>query len=95
MPTSRPALEEIAKLLRARPTLRVHVVGHTDSQGTIAYNMTLSENRARSIVRALVTDFSITQDRLQARGVRPLVPVFTNKAEGGRQKNRRVELVER
>ncbi len=95
MPTSKPALDEIAKLLKARPALRVYVVGHTNSVGTLDYNMTLSENRARSVTQTLVRDYAIAAERLVAKGVGPLVPVFANSSDSGKQKNRRVELVQR
>jgi len=92
---SQPALEEITKLLKARPTLKVYVVGHTDSTGTYAYNVKLSEDRAHAIVKALVQDYGIARARLEPHGVGPLTPVFSNGSEPGRKKNRRVELVER
>jgi OmpA-OmpF porin, OOP family len=89
------AVRHSGKLLKARPALRVYVVGHTDSVGTLDYNLTLSENRARSVTQALVRDYGIATDRLVAKGVGPLVPVFANSSDGGKQKNRRVELVQR
>ncbi|MGH6924766.1 MAG: OmpA family protein [Propylenella sp.] len=92
---SKPALDEIAKLLNARPDLSVYVVGHTDSSGALAYNRTLSESRAASVVRALVEQYGIAAERLGPHGVGPLVPVFANGSDAGRSKNRRVELVQR
>ena len=92
---SKPALVEIAKLLKARPKLNVYVVGHTDSTGSFAYNLKLSEDRARAIVDALVKDYGIASVRLEPHGVASLAPVFTNQSDAGRAKNRRVELVER
>ena len=94
-PESNPALVEIAKLLKARPKLAVYVVGHTDSTGTFAYNLKLSADRARAIVDALVKDHGIASARLEPHGVASLAPVFTNQSDGGKAKNRRVELVER
>ena len=94
-PESKPALDEIAKLLKARSALNVYVVGHTDNTGSLGYNIDLSERRARSVVEALVNDYGIARSRLEAKGVGPLVPVFTNKKDAGKAKNRRVELVEK
>lgn len=94
-PESKPALVEIAKLLKARPTLNVYVVGHTDSTGTFAYNLKLSTDRARAIVEALVKHYGIASARLEPHGVASLAPVVTNHSDGGRAKNRRVELVAR
>ena len=92
-PESKPALDEVAKLLKATPSLRVFVVGHTDSVGMIDANMKLSEGRAGAVVKALVTDYGITATRLKGYGVGPLSPVASNDSEEGKAKNRRVELV--
>ena len=94
LPASRPAMEEIAKLLAAQPDLRVLIVGHTDSQGSLDYNMDLSQRRAEAVVTALTAEFGIAPARLTAKGVGFLSPVATNKTEEGRALNRRVELVE-
>jgi outer membrane protein OmpA-like peptidoglycan-associated protein len=94
-PSSRDALEQIAIYLRANQDKRFYVVGHTDAQGTFAYNENLSRARARAVVQALIDDFGIGSDRLEPYGVGPLVPVFSNASDAGRERNRRVELVER
>jgi len=92
---SKPALDEIAKFLQGAGETAFYVVGHTDSTGTFAYNMKLSADRAAAVRAALVEDYDIASERLQAAGVGPLSPVFANASEGGREKNRRVELVEK
>jgi OmpA-OmpF porin, OOP family len=92
-PESKQSIEEIAKLLNAQPSLKLHVVGHTDNVGTLPHNMTLSKQRAEAVVSALVTNHKIAASRLVANGVGPLAPVASNAAEEGRAKNRRVELV--
>ncbi len=93
-PTSDPTLAEIAKLMKANPSMKLHVVGHTDNVGTLPANMTLSKQRADAVVAALVTKHQIAAARLDAAGVGSLAPVATNRTEDGRAKNRRVELVE-
>lgn len=95
LPESAPALTEIARFLSMRPDLAFYVVGHTDATGSFAYNETLSGERAAAVVAALQADYGIAADRLEAHGVGPLVPVFTNQSDAGRGKNRRVELVQR
>ncbi len=92
-PESKPALEEIAKLLKANPSLRVWVVGHTDSVGGLDTNQKLSEARAGAVVKALVAEHGVSAARLKGYGVGPLSPVASNDTEEGRAKNRRVELV--
>jgi OOP family OmpA-OmpF porin len=93
-PESKPALDEVAKLLKANPAMKVWVVGHTDSVGTLEANMKLSEARAAAVAKALVTGYGISAARLKGMGVGPLSPVASNKTDEGRAKNRRVELVE-
>jgi OmpA-OmpF porin, OOP family len=92
-PESEPALAEIAKLLKNDAGLKLNVVGHTDSDGTIETNMKLSEARAAAVVQALVSKYGIAAARLRAFGVGPLAPVTSNDAPDGKAMNRRVELV--
>ncbi len=93
-PESRPQLEEMAKLMQANPNLKVYIVGHTDNQGTLDYNVGLSQRRAEAVARALATQFGIPAARMTARGLGPLAPVTSNATDDGRAKNRRVELVQ-
>jgi OmpA-OmpF porin, OOP family len=90
---SQPTMEEIAKLLKSNPSLRLHVVGHTDNQGKADYNLDLSRRRAASIVNELTGTMGIAASRLDAFGCGLYSPVETNSTEEGRAKNRRVELV--
>lgn len=92
-PESRPALEEIAKLLKDEPSLKLRVVGHTDNQGGLDSNIALSKRRAESVNATLAAQFGIASQRLSAFGVADLAPVASNATEDGRAKNRRVELV--
>jgi len=91
---SSATIDEIAKLLKKEKDLKLAVVGHTDNQGDIDYNMKLSKERAKAVVDALVKKHGINANRLKHWGVGFLSPVATNRTEDGRAKNRRVELVE-
>jgi OOP family OmpA-OmpF porin len=93
-PESKTAFDEIAKLLNGNPGLRVNIVGHTDNVGERDYNMKLSQARADSVAKELISKYGIDSSRLAAYGVGPLAPVASNKTEEGKAKNRRVELVE-
>jgi outer membrane protein OmpA-like peptidoglycan-associated protein len=93
-PESGPALAEVAAVLKGAPSLRLYVVGHTDSAGQAASNGELSERRAAAAVKALVERHGVAVDRLTPKGVGPFAPVGSNRTEEGRAKNRRVELVE-
>lgn len=92
-PESGAALSEIAKLLAAKPQLKVRLVGHTDSVGALDANLKLSQARAEAALAALTGQHSVAAARLSAHGVGPLAPVATNATDEGRAKNRRVELV--
>lgn len=93
-PDSKPQIEEIAKLLKDSPALKVLIVGHTDGKGALDYNRDLSERRARAVVEALARDYRIERGRLTPVGVGMASPVATNRTDDGRAKNRRVEIVE-
>lgn len=90
---SKPALEQIAKLMKKEPKLKLHVVGHTDNVGGFDSNLGLSKRRAEAVVAALTRQYGIATNRLTANGVAYLAPVAVNTSEDGRAKNRRVELV--
>lgn len=90
---SKPALNEIATLLKDNPAINLYVVGHTDMKGSYEYNTTLSKNRAIAVVNELVKEYGIAASRLTADGVGCLAPVASNQTEEGRKMNRRVELV--
>ena len=92
-PESAQAIGEIAALLKADPSLRLFVVGHTDATGTIEGNLSLSQARAEAVLQALVRDHSIAASRLRAHGCGQFAPVASNDSEQGRAENRRVELV--
>jgi OOP family OmpA-OmpF porin len=92
-PESKASLGEMAKLLQKDAALKVHVVGHTDSQGTTARNLDLSQKRAESVIKALTTEHKIDGKRLSAKGIASYAPVASNDNDAGREKNRRVELV--
>jgi len=92
---SKPTLDAIAELLKRNPDLLLYVVGHTDDTGNVASNLTLSEQRAKSVRDALITDYQVLASRLQAYGVGPYAPASNNTSDAGKQKNRRVELVKR
>jgi len=92
-PESAQAIGEIAKLLKADPSLKVYVVGHTDNVGGVDSNLKLSQDRGEAVLQALVRDYGIAAGRLRSYGCGQFAPVASNDSEEGRAKNRRVELV--
>ena len=91
-PESRPAIDQVVQMLQKSPALKVWVVGHTDNVGSAESNVTLSNARAASVVKALVAA-GIPAQRVTPHGNGPFAPVAPNTTEDGRAKNRRVELV--
>lgn len=93
-PDSAPALAEIARLMADKPALKVLIVGHTDSQGALDYNLELSRQRAAAVVATLAAEHGVAAERMTPAGVGFLAPVASNRSEQGRALNRRVELVD-
>jgi outer membrane protein OmpA-like peptidoglycan-associated protein len=92
-PESAPALQEVVKMLKQDPKIKVYVVGHTDNVGALAANIDLSKRRAAAVVQELTTKYGVEAARLQAFGDGPYAPISSNDSEDGRSLNRRVELV--
>jgi OmpA-OmpF porin, OOP family len=92
-PESEPSINEIVKLLKSDPSLKIYVVGHTDTLGAFDYNVKLSQARASAVVNVLTSQHGIVASRLVPFGAGPTAPVASNENEEGRAKNRRVDLV--
>ena len=87
-------VNEIATMLKSAPAMRIAIEGHTDNVGQAAANKTLSEQRAQSVMSAIVAAGTDAK-RLTAAGFGQEKPVADNRNEDGRAKNRRVELVKK
>jgi len=92
MPQSFALLNEVADVLKTRPTMQVRVEGHTDTRGSRTGNMRLSQARADS-VKAYVVSRGIDASRLVSVGFGPDKPIETNRTAAGRERNRRVEFM--
>ena len=91
-PKSYGLLDQLAAIIHNHPEiLRLEVAGHTDSVGSLAMNLALSEARA-SAVRDYLVGRGVDPARLRAVGYGPNVPLAPNGTEDGRMLNRRVEL---
>ena len=88
----KPAVDEIAALMKQESTLKLKVEGHTDNVGEARHNVSLSRERAQNVVDTLVRD-GIDGARLSAAGLGADKPIADNGSDEGRAKNRRVELV--
>jgi len=71
-------------VLQQNPALRLYVVGHTDNVGTLTSNVSLSNQRAASVLKVLTTQYNVAASRLQAYGDGPYAPVASNDSDDGR-----------
>jgi outer membrane protein OmpA-like peptidoglycan-associated protein len=91
-PRSVIVIDEFVEFLKANPTIKIEVYGHTDNVGNAASNLSLSTDRAFT-VRDLLLAKGIEENRLaNFKGFGSSVPVADNTTEAGRAKNRRTEF---
>jgi outer membrane protein OmpA-like peptidoglycan-associated protein len=90
-PAARDNMRKFAASLQKYPNTRALIVGHTDSDGSAAYNMDLSDRRALSAAN-FVTAEGIDRARISTAGRGETEPIATNGTDAGRQLNRRVEV---
>jgi len=84
-------LDRLIKLLTDNPGIRIELGSHTDSKGSDAYNMKLSQQRSESVVNYLIGK-GIAASRLEAKGYGETVAIASNDTDDGRQQNRRTEF---
>lgn len=86
---SAPLLNALAAIVLRCPGMVIEAGGHTDSVGDAAYNMRLSQARARSVVKYLL-DQGLSRDMIESKGYGETEPIATNDTKKGRWKNRRI-----
>jgi outer membrane protein OmpA-like peptidoglycan-associated protein len=86
-----PVLDSVGLVLKEFDKTMVEVAGHTDSDGSDAYNQDLSQRRASSVV-AYLTSREIRTDRFITVGAGESRPIASNATPDGKQQNRRVEI---
>lgn len=91
-PGAVPVMDRLAKFLIETPERSVQIEGHTDSIGSDTYNQDLSMRRA-SAVRDALQSRGVPGDRVVATGKGEALPIASNDSAGGRQQNRRVEII--
>ena len=85
-------LDEVARALLDNPNIKVSIEGHTDNQGPDDYNQDLSERRAASVRRYLISQ-GVESERLRSKGFGESQPIDDNRTAAGRAENRRVEFL--
>ncbi len=92
-PDSKQTLDKLAAVLTEYPDTNVLVVGHTDSQGSEAYNMTLSKNRAYAVTNYFTHEKGLNPSRFTTNWFGETKPIADNNTAEGRAQNRRVNIV--
>ena len=85
-------INTVANVLKANPSIKVEVAGHTDGLGIKSVNQKLSKRRANSVAVQLIEQ-GISADRISSKGYGETNPIAPNTNDAGRLKNRRVELI--
>ncbi len=86
-----PMLNNAVLIMKKNPQLRVEIDGHTDNPGSAAYNMILSERRAKAVMKYFV-DNGVNAEQLTVKGFGATKPAAGNDTKEGRAQNRRVTL---
>jgi OOP family OmpA-OmpF porin len=93
-PESQPIIDQMVEMLKENSGLNISIEGHTDDVGSAQSNQILSENRAKSVMNALIAQ-GIAGSRLSSKGFGASKPIADNRTEEGKAKNRRVEIVKK
>jgi OOP family OmpA-OmpF porin len=88
-----PELAAVAALLQREAGLKILLVGHTDAEGSLEANQSLSKRRAQAVVARLAGAYGVDAARMVAQGAGYLAPVASNLTAQGREAIRRVEVV--
>jgi OOP family OmpA-OmpF porin len=91
-PDSAGLLDHLIETALRCPTINIEVAGHTDTNGTDAFNQMLSEKRAQAVTDYLVKA-GLPAGRFTAVGYGSTQPVASNDTDEGKARNRRIELV--
>ena len=91
-PAFMPEIQKVADFMKQNPGYNVVLEGHTDSKGSDAYNMKLSDQRAKAVAKALST-LGVAGAKVTTEAYGESKPVATNDTEAGRTENRRVDAV--
>ena len=91
-PVSYGILNEVAQVLKDYPNVTIRIEGHTDSDGSDAANMVLSQGRSEAVMSYMIQQ-GVDAKRLTAQGFGETRPIDTNRTSAGKANNRRVEFM--
>jgi outer membrane protein OmpA-like peptidoglycan-associated protein len=86
-------LKEVSDAMNQSSSMRIKIVGHTDTDGTSASNLTLSKERAMTVKNTLVYKYDIAENRIEIHGAGEENPIADNSTANGKSQNRRVEFI--
>lgn len=95
LPQSMGIIRQISQVLTQDSSIKLNIVGHTDSDGSDESNLSLSKNRAEAVKKALVSVYGVSADRLSSEGKGEGEPVADNNSAQGKAQNRRVEFIKK
>jgi len=93
IPQSMGVIRQFYQVLQQEPSMKLRIIGHTDSDGDDASNRALSKNRAETVKNTLVSVYGIDDNRLETEGKGETEPIADNNTAAGKAQNRRVEFV--
>ena len=86
-------IKEVTDFMAQYPDVIIELEGHTDSRGTEAYNLALSERRAAAVRQVMISRFGVVGSRISSKGFGESQPIASNDTDAGRADNRRVMTV--
>ena len=89
---ARAAISKVVGSIENPNGVRIIVTGHTDSDGSEAYNFELSQNRAQAVTEYILANSGLSPAQIQSFGRGEEVPIASNATEAGKARNRRVEI---
>lgn len=91
-PESMGIINKMVELMMDHPDMKISVEGHTDSDGSEADNLKLSEERAVTVMNTMIS-LGVSPERLSTKGFGESMPIADNGSAEGKANNRRVEFV--
>lgn len=86
-------IEEVADFMAQFPDIDIDLEGHTDSRGTEAYNLALSDRRVAAVRQVMIDRFNVDANRVSSTGFGESQPIASNDTDAGRAENRRVMTI--